>query len=193
MNKKILIIVSLAVVIAVSGGVIAFVATHNSKEADTEIIAPTAAVPASAVLVTEEVTAAATEPSAVPVVTEQIVTEVADNDPYGYTDLLCAAGTYRVKRVYDHAQDCEVTAREVFGKLYSYCSLRFYPGGSFELCVNPTSGEIRRGSYAVYGNVISANYDSGSGTEFTIASENPGQIDYIIVNYGDYDVYFGLI
>lgn len=187
MNLKALAIVGVAGALMLSAGVISGCGNHDTDSDATD--APTAPV-----VVSESVTEApgdADETLPTEIETQQ-PTAVEDNDPNGYSDILASSGTYRVRRVYDHASSGEVTAREVFGQLYSYCSLSFDSDGSFELCINPTSGEIRRGSFAVYGDDISVEYDDGKGSEFRIINDAPGEIDYILVNYGDYDVYFGL-
>ena len=198
MTKKAMAIVGLAGVIALSGGAITLFATRDrnsgeNKPAPTESITEAATDYFEPVDDPMEATDDA-EPSTEPE-TELVTEEPTKEDNYdsnGYTDLLVSADTYRIRRVYNHTAECEVTAREVFGKLYSYCSLSFSDDATFELCINPTSGETRTGSYAVYDDVISVVYDDdGRGAEFRIITDNPGEIGYILVNYGDYDVYFG--
>ena len=195
MNKKLLTIVCMAVVIALLSGAITFFSSGCSGDDDdpatpaaVEKTAAPEQVPATDVTTdspTEDVDNTPTEAET------DAPTEADDPDIYGYGEILVEADTYRIRRVYDHSAGAEVTAREVFGKLYSYCSLDFDEDGTFELCINPNSGETRTGTYAVYGDVISVEYDDGVGTEFRIIAGTPGVIDYILVNYGDYDVYFG--
>lgn len=193
MTKKIITIVCMAVVIALFTGAITFFSSGCGKDDDSD--------PTLTVVPTEDVTAPDDPATEAPDETEAIIpteaetdapTEAVDPDSHGYTAILSSAETYRIRRVYDHTVGGEVTAREVFGKLYSYCSLTFADDGTFELCINPNSGETRRGTYMVYDDVISAEYDDGVGTEFRIITDGSGEIDSILVNYGDYDVYFGL-
>lgn len=195
MNHKAMVIVGLAGVIAMSTGVITFVSTRDSRGSDAALASENA-TEAAYVAYNDTQTVDDFQP------TESEMTEdesqqpteqtQGDADINGYTAALTSSDIYRVRLVYDHTTGGEVTAREVFGKLYSYCSLQFYSGGNFEMCINPTSGEIRRGAFKVYDDVISVIYDDGKGAEFSIIADSPGDIDYILVNYGDYDVYFGL-
>lgn len=177
MSKKILAVIGLAGVIALSAGVITYVGTSNHPDP-----APTEAA-------TEAPTTAPTvPPTAVP--TEPVTQPATENDLHGYGKILTASGAFRVERVYDHVRRSESSPREVFGRSYSSCYLLFRDG-YFELCVNPSSGEIRRGTYHIFDDVISVRYDNGTGTEFNIVTNSSGGIESIIVNYGDYDVYFG--
>lgn len=189
MSKKVLVIIALAVVIAVSGGVVTYMSTTGGgRSAD-----PTSAE----TLPNENVQNDNTQNDILPSETDQTddarptsSSGSGSGDSYGYADALIQAGTYRIARVVDHVEGGDASAREVFGKLYSYCSLAFYDDGSFDLCINPTSGEIRRGTYQIYGDVIAVVYDNGAGSEFDVISNDYNEIVYIVVNYGDYDVYF---
>ena len=119
------------------------------------------------------------------------MTSGGDSDVYGYADVLNSSGTYHIIRVIDHTTSELCTVREVFGSMHNQCYLSFGADGSLELCLNPAAGEIRKGVYKVYSDVISVEYDDGSGSEFDLVADGFGGVEYIIVNYGDYDVYFG--
>lgn len=186
MSKKALAIVGLAGVIALSAGVITYVGNSplRGPDADPTTAAVTEAPTAVIVDTPTDATLAPTEPDTQP------PTE-GNHDGYGYASILTSAGSYHIAKVYDHVAGSESTPREVFGKSYSFCYLTFRGDGTFELYLNPASGEIRSGTYRVYSDVISVAYQNGTGSEFTILSSGSGGIDYIVVNYGDYDVYFG--
>lgn len=177
MGKKFLALIGLIAVIALTAVFISYLG--SSKQPDP---APT-----------EEATdAPSTAPTQAPTEsrTEPVTEHASENDIHGYGKILTSAGSYRVERVYDHVRRREATPREVFGKSYSSCYLLFRDG-YLELCVNPSSGEIRRGTYHIFDDVISVKYQNGTGSEFNIITNSSGGIDSIIVNYGDYDVYFG--
>ena len=191
MSKKVLAVVGLAAVIALSTGVITYVGTQNQRGSDADIIASkatdqaTEADPSDDLPTTAEETetpsAAPTQPSDTP----------EDNDSYGFGAELAAYGSYRITAVVDHTTGVESSPREVFGKYYAECYLAFSSDGRFRLYINPASGDLLTGSYQVYDDVISVRYDSGIGSEFNIwMKDNSTEIDCIIVNYGDYDVYF---
>ena len=202
MNKKALVIVGLAGIVALSTGVITYIGTQNSRGSDKALVESTEQ-PAYAEYTDIDTTLTDVDPEDLPTDAEadtasevedktEESTDAVNTDIHGYTNVISSAGTYRIRRVFDHTNGNEVTAREVFGQLYSYCSLSFDADGHFDLCISPTSGEIRRGSYKIFDDVISVTYDDGKGAEFGIITDTPGEIGFILVNYGDYDVYFGL-
>jgi len=201
MNKKWLVVVGLAAVIAVSGGVIALTGGQQhprGADADPTVSDSTYAdiTPANgdhADTASESTQNTAESESDIADATESAATVRSDpgNDVNHYSDDLVSTTSYNVARVIDHTNGEECTPREVFGKLYYYCYLAFKSDGTFELCINPSSADIETGNYRIYDDVISIEYADGTGSEYTIISDNEGGIDSIIVNYGDYDVYFG--
>lgn len=198
MSKKIVAIVGLAAAIAVSTGVITFTSGHKRGTDGDPVGRETASYTADA---TEEPYDGVdqddydnTDP--VDFTASEDVTEgqpAADpgGDVNGYSDDIVSVESYNISRIVDHTTGAEVTAREVFGKLYYYCYLAFRSDGSFEMCLNPVADELRTGTYKIYGDVISVEYSDGAGSEFDVISDSSGGIDYIVVSYGDYDVYFG--
>ena len=197
MNKKIAAIVGLAAVIAASGGLISMNAGRDRGADSDPASGQTYAAVTEADAAPEETSFADTGAAGLteaPDETEAVQTEDTEADAGGDVNGcsgILAGSRYSVMRVYDHSVGTEVTAREVFGRYHASCYLSFGYDGSFELCLNPSAGEIRRGSYKVYGDVIFAEYDSGSGSEFTVYPDGSGGIESILVSYGDYDVYFG--
>lgn len=182
MSKKVLAILGLAAVIALSAGVIGIVGNSGDKEKD---IDPTVADFTEAPVETTEAPTSPTEAPTQPAT-------LGGGDSLGYGKSLIAAGKLRIVRVVDHSTGSETTAREVFGRYYTECFLTFPSDSRFQLCINPTSGDVITGSYKIYGSVISAQYSSGTGSEFNVKlKDGSATIDYIIVNYGNYDVYFG--
>ena len=191
MNKRVAIIAGMAAVIALSGGVIALIG-GSEKDAGTK--EPTSAYDSAAENnehnddMSDDVTEAVeTDPYEEPD-TEEPVTEPSDD---GEGDDPLAGSSYSIVRVVDHTIDSEVTPREVFGKMYGSCYLSFESGGRFSIMLNPSSGEVREGSYKLYGDVISVEYDNGAGSEFDVQTDDSANIVTVMVSYGDYDVYFG--
>ena len=207
MSKKILVIIGLAAVIAVTTGVIAISGDSHQRSADADPSSylsdqttddgavtedsyteddtaynaddqtedtPADVTEAPAEDPTEDVEAE-TEPEEETVGDEPVN---ADDGADSSSTYLLADTSYSVARVFDHSIGQQSTPREVFGSLYGSCYLSFSSDGSFADPASYQGGEL---SYD--------KYSDGSGSEYTICSSD-GQIDYIIVNYGDYDVYF---
>ncbi len=203
MNPKVIAIVGLSVALAVSGGVIA--ATSNAskpiKRANTAptVVADTVDDPTDGYYDNGwEESFPAEDP--VTDITEYIPNDEGDSVPTGYEDhaepsvpyeeqLITAAMS--VQYVVDHSTGAETSPRVVFGESYSYCYASFDSDKRFEMCLDPASGMIRKGTYAIYGDVVSITYDDGTGSEYDILTDEDGNITHIIVSYGDYDVYFG--
>ena len=200
MSKKVIAILGLAAVIAVSTGVITMTGRHQ-RGADGDPVGgdPTQSVDVSVDITddggtddaeyNDDVTEDASEPE-LPT-DDQPVYASDGSDADGYAKDIVSVDSFKVVRIYDRAADSDVTAREVFGKLYYECYLSFGSDGSFELLLNPVADEVRKGTYKVYGDVISVVYSDGGGSEFNIITDDSGGVDYILVSYGDYDVYFG--
>lgn len=194
MSRKALIIVALVVVIAVSAGSVIYAVNHHSGNNADAAKENTPPAETTVTDTTDQNDTAATDDPTVDATDAPVQTPTEeptdDSDPNGYSDAVVSAGTYHVDLVYDHTTGEEVLKTVVFGKLYSYCALTFGEDGTVELCLNPSADEVRKGSYRIYGSVISVVYDDGAGSEYNLITDEDGDIDYIIVNYGDYDVYF---
>lgn len=203
MNNKVIAIIGLAAAIAVSSGVIA-ITSDNSKQnnkADSTSAATSAYIDTSADFPAE------IDDSSVPVIdfTEDgdIPAEIetqANDLPTGSDSTVepsvpfedqIISDTMTVKFVVDHSTGAEASPRVVFGEAYTYCYAAFDSGKSFEICLDPASGAIRTGTYQIYGDIIAVEYDDGVASEYDILTDEEGNITHIIVNYGDYNVYFG--
>lgn len=196
MNKKLLAIVGLAAVIAVSGGVLTM--TGDTFIRGKDYTRETTAVSVEEQTVSdypeqEESVAVLETESDFPTDNPTPQTEPAPdtgNDVNNYKDELISVFSYSVRRVVDHTTGEECTPREIFGKLYYYCRLSFYSDGKVELLLNPASDDLRTGTYRIYDDVVSVTYEDNSGAEYTILTDDYGDIADIVVNYGDFDVYF---
>ena len=209
MNHKVIAIVALSAALAISGGVVA--ATSENIKTKPSTAKPTIVETAPAdvdgtqngegnyvdpddtVDMTDENGLPVTEPEEQPTEPLELPTdyesEVEPSESYE-KQLITASMT--VKYVVDHSTGAQVSPRVVFGAAYTYCFAAFNEDGSFEICLDPTSGAIRKGTYAIYGKVVSVVYSDGVGSEYELLTDETGKITHIIVNYGDYDVYFGV-
>ena len=79
------------------------------------------------------------------------------------------------------------------GEDYAVCYLVFSEKKTFEMCLDPASGSIRTGTYEIYDDVVSVSFDDGGGSEYDLLFDEDGNITHVIVNYGDYDVYFSML
>ena len=95
-----------------------------------------------------------------------------------------------VLRVVDTTSDSEVTAREVLGEEYgsSYIKLNSDRTFRINLGYKGKSGTYKKDSI---NNTISVVYDDDSTDKFTYSTDDSGNIAYLIVPYGDYEIYFG--
>ncbi len=214
MNKKVIAIIGMAIVIAVSGGVIALNSGKNDsgKKDDRSSSAVSDNADNGAVddeqksndepvcgdldVATVDDTAAADDASEeIPAdPTEQAVPTTYDGtvEPSVPFDDQIISQTMHVKFVVDNSTGAEASPRVVFGKDYSLCYIAFSPNKSFEMCLDPVSETTRTGTYQIVGDIVSVVYDDdGSGSEYDILVDEEGNITHVIVNYGDYSVYFG--
>ena len=103
------------------------------------------------------------------------------------------SGSMSVQFVVDHSTGAEASPRVVFGEDYAVCYLVFSEKKTFEMCLDPASGSIRTGTYEIYDDVVSVSFDDGGGSEYDLLFDEDGNITHVIVNYGDYDVYFSML
>ena len=201
MNKKIIAVIVMAVIIAGSGGVIALTAGNSdNKKASSSVSSTENAADSSAVEGDDTSTVDDSMPddgSAVQTEsaedgTDADVTEAAsaaaategNTEPSAPHEGQSISGTMSIQFVVDHSTGAETSPRVVFGANYAYCYIAFSDDKTFEMCIDPASGAIRKGTYQVY--------DDGVGSEYDILFDDAGNISHVIVNYGDYDVYFAL-
>jgi len=198
MNKKVLVVVGLAIILAVSGGVIALTTQNspqpgNTNQTDASQVSsdPTNSSDIDVdetdhpTDVSVEDLTDATKSDTVPTDTDATV------DPSVPFEEQIVSASMSVQYVVDHSTGAEASPRVVFGPDYNYCYVAFNTDKSFEMCVDPASGMIRKGTYQIYGDVVSVEYDDGVGSEYDILTDEYGNITHVIVNYGDYDIYFG--
>ena len=206
MSKKVIAIVALAAAIAVSSGVIAFTGSNQKNNPSTAPTSATASVDNGSVDTDDSSDAEILDPPELDpsdFVEETYPEEemTAPELPTSYDESIepsvpyeeqIISTTMSIKYVVDHSTGAETSPRVAFGKDYNYCYAAFSSDKSFEMCVDPSSGMILHGTYAIYGNVVSVQYDNGLGAEYDILNDENGDITHIIVSHGDYDIYFGV-
>lgn len=209
MSKKILVVVGMALIIAVSGGVIALNSNHKDTNKQS---ASSSAIASSDENIGNDISEGSDNSSS-DVITEDESTDenVTDNDenfdetqaveaPTSYDgtvepavpyDEQIISDTMYIKFVVANSTGAEASPRVVFGKEYDACYIAFSPNKTFEMCVDPVSGDTRSGTYEIVNDIVSVTYDDGTGSEYDILVDEAGSITHVIVNYGDYRVYFG--
>lgn len=211
MNKRVLVIVGLALVIAISGGVVALNAGNNTEKNKSNASSATSSEVDNGGDSQDEQDNAPDNESSDPLVDEATTDEtntdadfteetqevqapttfdgtVEPSVPY---DEQIISDTMNVRFVVDNRTGAEVSPRVVFGADYESCYIAFSPNKTFEMCIDPTSGTTRSGQYEFFNDIVSVTYDDGTGSEFDILVDEVGNITHVIVNYGDYSVYFG--
>ena len=99
--------------------------------------------------------------------------------------------SYSIQKIIDHSTGQAVSPRVVLGSFAGSCYLKLYDSGKIDLYINPSSGTVQHGTYQTYDQFISVLFDTGVGTEYPFIAADDGSIDMIVVNSGDYDIYFG--
>lgn len=231
MSKKILVIVGMALILGVSGGVIAVSSDkHPAQSNSAETAAPEAYIEYDEDTPDEDIIEDETPDSDVVDDADNeadpedssVEEDAEDSDPTEeggdeedaseepadeadadategeVTDETYAPGEDRsiaasmsIQYVVDHSTGAQESPRVAFGESYRYCYASFNADRSFEMCVDPSSGVVRRGTYEIYGDIMSVEYSDGGGSEYEMLTDDSGNITHIIVNYGDYDIYFG--
>lgn len=199
MSRKVIAIIGMALALAVSGGVIAFINDKNPQQNQTDATT-TASDPTTVEVadLTEEIPEDMTidieidESEFVEDTTEDdSLPTSADVEPSVPYEEQIINASMSIQYVVDQSTGAQESARVVFGEDYKYCYAAFDADKTFEMCLDPTAGTIRKGTYEIYGNVVSVVYEDGSGSEYDILTDESGNITHVIVNYGDYAVYFG--
>lgn len=188
MNKKVLVIVGLAVALAASAGVYTLASSNANVTDSSEVTEAFADVTDNTTYYEDVEEPLIDEPSD----TDAEATELTEDtqEETRYMDDIIST-TFTIQRVVDHTTDEEIQPRIAFGSSYRSCYISFDTGGNFELFMDTASGEVRKGTYRLYDSIISVEYSDGVGSEYEIIPDDDGNISYIIVNYGDYNVYFG--
>lgn len=93
-----------------------------------------------------------------------------------------------------NASDDEVDISEVYNVMYSNYqgNLSFSKDGTFQLWLSPgdPSDGTHTGSFEIKDDIIKADFDEGTQTEFMLEREN-GYIKTITIGYDEYTVVFG--
>lgn len=122
----------------------------------------------------------ASEPSAV---------EDSDNSVGSFNVL--PVSSFGILRVVDRDSGEEQSPRVVFGKSFNSCFLTLYNNSSLEICLNPSTGIAESGTYSIYGDIMYVFFGDDREAQYEVAFSDDGNIDYIIVPSGNYDIYFG--
>lgn len=191
MNKKgILITVVCVLVLAVGGGaaVLKNVFSSDKNTAPTEyatdgVLSETHIPEDAFVEGTEVVLTDGTD-----IKTQETVSESEFQE--NFSNIKYSGKEFTVDRVVDHTTGEQINPRVVFGNGYKECHLKFTSDSELELYLDTVSGTVKHGKYEIYEYELFVTYDEGASTEYNIILDNSGNLQYIIVNYGDYDVYF---
>lgn len=132
-------------------------------------------------------------------------TQAQENDETQYSDAFIPSDdnlsdntvdvvttNFTIERIVDHTTNEEVSGRVVFGKSFNQAEnyIAFDSGGNFEINLSGYLDQPRKGTYTEYDNIIYVEFEDGKAAEYTVNYTDDGTISYIVVNYGDYDVYF---
>ena len=100
--------------------------------------------------------------------------------------------TFKISRVVDHTTGEEVKPRVVFGAGFNVDNnyIKFDSTGYFEIFFSGYFSETKKGTFNEHDDLIFVEYEDGNAAEYDIKYNADGIISYIVVNYGDYDVYF---
>lgn len=134
----------------------------------------------------------------VPPTTEQGVTSVTSQNATQVVVIPTENGenisyfnaTYAPYKAIDTFSDTECTLKEVFGSSYSGGVITFNSDGTFFDSV--TSSSIKSGAYVVENELIKATYTNDKNMTVTVSEWDGDTPSELIINYGGYDVYFGL-
>ena len=206
MSKKALIVVGLAAAVAAVSGA-ALTANNTAvhpRGADGD---PTAVVSQydngdisdgdgySAVDNIEE-TAASTEAASDVVseepseITEVILDNDSDDQDVSDSDKKVTA-EFKVIRLVDRNTGQEKSPRVLFGIYAGDCYLKMYSDCTAEICISPSNGQSRTGTYSIYGDTMYVDFGDEKMTEYKVVFSDSNEIEYIIVPSGGYDIYFG--
>lgn len=103
-----------------------------------------------------------------------------------------ATTNFSIGKIVDHTTNEEVQGRVVFGKSFNQSEnyIKFNSNGYFEIYLNGYLDKITRGTYTEYDDIIYVEFEDGTAAEYDVEYTDSGVISYIMVNYGDYDIYF---
>lgn len=98
--------------------------------------------------------------------------------------------TYVPYKAIDTVTDTECTLKEVFGSSYAGGVITFNSDGTFSDSL--LSSSINKGAYVVEGETISATYENDKNMSISVHGWDGDTPSEFVINYGGYDVYFGL-
>ncbi len=99
---------------------------------------------------------------------------------------------FTIERIVDHTTNEEVSGRVVFGKSFNKNEnyIKFDSASNFEINLSGYLDKPTKGTYKTHDDIIYVEFEDGKSAEYDVKYTDNGVISYIIVNYGDYDVYF---
>ena len=103
-----------------------------------------------------------------------------------------ATTNFTIGRIVDHTTGEEVQGRVVFGSGFNHADnyIKFNQEGYFEIYLTGYLDEVTKGTYTEYDDIIYVEFEDGTAAEYDVKYTDSGIISHIMVNYGDYDVYF---
>ena len=117
--------------------------------------------------------------------TQVVIVPTEDGENISYFN-----ATYAPYKAIDTVTDMECTLKEVFGTSYSGGVITFNIDGTFSDSV--TSSAIDSGAYVVEDEIIKATYANDKNMSITVNGWDGDTPSELIINYGGYNVYFGL-
>ncbi len=99
---------------------------------------------------------------------------------------------FTIERVYDLSLQQEVQPRVVFGTGYKHSDnyIKFDTSGNFEMYLSGYLSTTTVGTYKEHDGFIYVEFEDGTAAEYDIVYDDSGLISYIIVDYGEYEIYF---
>lgn len=116
----------------------------------------------------------------------------ADKDLADNTTDIATTNFFSIGRIVDHTTGEEVQGRVVFGKGFKPDEnyIKFNADGYFEIYLSGYLDQVATGKYTKYDDIIYVEFEDGKAAEYDVEYTENGIISYIMVNYGDYDIYF---
>lgn len=116
--------------------------------------------------------------------------ETVLDDGTNTTDITSTNFTF--EKVIDHTTGEQVAPRVVFGSGFSMTDnyIKFNSDGSFEMYLSGYLPKTTKGTYVEHSDFIYVEFEDGKVYEYDIKYDDNGIICYVIVDYGDYSIYF---
>ena len=189
---KIISIIAIIVILVVCTVIVVNIFTNNEQS-----VSETTASTQQTTTVNEETTAEAELITSEPT-TEQGVTadpstqetQVVVVPTQNGEDVSYFNATFVPYKAIDTVTDTECTLKEVFGSSYAGGVITFNSAGTFSDSL--LSSSINKGAYVVEGETISATYENDKNMSISVQSWDGDTPSEFVINYGGYDVYFGL-